>query len=191
MNLFDETIARFFASIKENGGVFFDPFFTGITHFGDYGIGFLVLGVLFLFFRATRKAGWTALLSILLGFLIANLFLKNVIVRPRPFMDPQSVYYPWWVQAGSLYENGFSFPSGHTTSAACFGVALFLNLPKRYSWSFLLFPILMAASRIYFMVHYASDVLGGFLVGSLCALASYALLQWALRYPKLKKALHV
>ena len=42
------------------------------------------------------------------GFIFTNLILKNVIARPRPFFDQNSIYYDYWVQAGSLSEKGYS-----------------------------------------------------------------------------------
>lgn len=65
------------------------------------------------------------------GFIFTNLILKNVIARPRPFFDQNSIYYDYWVQAGSLSEKGYSFPSGHATSAAAFAMGLFLAFNKK------------------------------------------------------------
>lgn len=44
----------------------------------------------------------------------------------------------------------------------------------------------MASSRLYFVVHYASDVLGGMAVGFLCAILSYFLVRWASHYPNIR-----
>lgn len=84
-----------------------------------------------------------------------------LIARPRPFFDQNSIYYDYWVQAGSLSEKGYSFPSGHATSLAAFAMGLFLAFNKKWSWSFLLIPFLMGYTRIYFSVHYASDIVSG------------------------------
>ena len=65
------------------------------------------------------------------GFIFTNLILKNVIARPRPFFDQNSIYYDYWVQAGSLSEKGYSFPSGHATSLATFAMGLFLAFNKK------------------------------------------------------------
>lgn len=70
------------------------------------------------------------------GFIFTNLILKNVIARPRPFFDQNSIYYDYWVQAGSLSEKGYSFPSGHATSFATFAMGLFLAFNKKWSWPF-------------------------------------------------------
>ena len=43
---------------------------------------------------------------------------------------------------------------------------VFLLGKKRWSWLALLFAFLMGLSRIYLVVHYPSDVLGGLIVGT-------------------------
>ena len=43
--------------------------------------------------------------------------------------------------------------------------ALFLVGNKKISWTAFIFAILMAVARIYLVVHFASDVLAGILVG--------------------------
>ena len=66
---------------------FFTPVFKGITIAENYGIVFIVIAVILLIFKKTRKAGILALLAMLFGFIFTNLILKNVIARPRPFFD--------------------------------------------------------------------------------------------------------
>ncbi len=88
-------------------------------------------------------------------------FLKITIARVRP-------------ASTLLAESGYSFPSAHATIATIFlfsALLLFLPLIKNKSmkiitaiFSVLLFS-LIAASRMYLSVHFASDVIGGILVG--------------------------
>ena len=66
-----------------------------------------------------------------------------------------------------------SFPSGHTTSAMAAGMAFFLLGNKKWSWTGLLAAVLMGLSRIYLIVHYTTDVIGGLLVGSIAAVIAY------------------
>lgn len=117
-------------------GSFFTPVFKGITIAGNYGIVFIVIALILLIFKKTRKAGILALLAMSFGFIFTNLILKNVIERPRPFFDQNSIYYDCWVQAGSLSEKGYSFPSGHATSLAAFAMGLFLAFNKKMVLAF-------------------------------------------------------
>ena len=58
-----------------------DGIMTVITHLGDGGVLFIAMGVLMLFFSRTRKVGLAVLLSLLGGFLVGNLLLKNLVGR--------------------------------------------------------------------------------------------------------------
>jgi undecaprenyl-diphosphatase len=69
------------------------------------------------------------------------------------------------------YEGGrYGFFSGH--SANTFGIIIFLflcggYLKFRFRWLYFLYPLIVVYSRMYFGVHYPSDILGGFLDGLL------------------------
>ena len=100
-----------------------------------------------------------------------------------------SEFYSLWKAAGSLKESGYSFPSGHTTAATAFGVSLFIALNKRYSWAFLLIPVLMGFTRVYFVVHYATDILGGLLVGGVSAAIAYYIVKKLIKNDKIANLL--
>ena len=162
---FDLAVVKTAVSLREHAGVFFTPVFQVITKMGDAGIAFLVAVAVMMLFRSTRKAGFTAMLAVAIGAVFTNLVLKLAIARPRPFADETSVFYEFWQAAGSMTEKESSFPSGHATASMAFAFAMFLACKKKTSWLFLLIPLLMGYTRIYFVVHFASDVLGGYLVG--------------------------
>ena len=103
-------------------------------------------------------------------YLFVNLFLKVVIARPRPYADEASIYYPLWVMMGQHMESDFSFPSGHTNAAFAAMVPLFLLGDKKKSWLAIVFGVLMGISRIYLVVHFPSDVLGGLITGTLAGM---------------------
>jgi undecaprenyl-diphosphatase len=109
----------------------------------------------------------------LLTTLLISLILKEVVARNRPFIDTNSSYYKWWIDTGKLYAFGYSFPSGHTSAAMAFGFSLFLTGNKKISWLYLFIPLIYGFSRIYFMVHYFSDVLFGAILGLIMAVVSY------------------
>ncbi len=142
-------------------------FFSFITHLGDAGVIWIALCLVLLVFRSTRYEGVRASLSLLVTFLINNLLLKNIFDRTRPFymIDSLSVLIE--------YPSDASFPSGH--SAAAFAVAsalIFAGAPKRISIPAAVLAVLVAFSRLYFGVHYPSDVICGAATGTLCAAAT-------------------
>ena len=67
------------------GGVL-DPVMTMLSLIGNGGAVWITLAVLLLFFRKTRRAGAAMLLAMLAGFLVGNLWLKELVMRPRPFV---------------------------------------------------------------------------------------------------------
>ena len=185
--MLDLYVARAVNGFRTACGGFFTPILKIITTSGNLGLIFIVSAIIFLFFKKTRKAGISALIAVAIGAIITNALLKNVVARARPFADVDSEYYSFWKAAGSLAVSDYSFPSGHTTAAMAFGASLFLVFDKRYSWAFLLIPVLMGFTRIYFGVHYTTDVLGGMIVGGVAAIAAYFIVRLLCKNPKIKE----
>ena len=63
----------------------FHSFWRAITFLGAAGWFWLALAVILLIPQRTRKAGFTALLSMGIGALLTNVFLKNAVSRIRPY----------------------------------------------------------------------------------------------------------
>lgn len=151
-----------------------------ITFFGgsEFVIPMAVFGLILSFFKKTRKFGMAVLFAVLVGTLLTNLVMKPLFARPRPYVyyADNPLFMKWYEFAGAHIESDKSFPSGHTTAAFEIGVALFLVLNKKYSWIFPVFSALVGLSRIYLMVHYVTDVLGGVLVGTLAGIMGYVIM---------------
>ena len=175
MNLYDYTILHFLHHLALSTHGHLTPFFRLISYFGDKGLFFICLGLFLFLFKKTRRLGFCILLSLFIGTLFTNLFLKNIIARHRPYLSGIQAYHDWWQYAGSLTYNEFSFPSGHTTATMAVMTILFLTYNKKYSWVGFLFVILMGMSRNYFMVHYPTDVIGGMIIGGLSGIMAYKL----------------
>ncbi len=176
---FDMSVTAAVHRLYEAAGPVLTPFMKLVSLMGKDGIFLILLSIALMLFKPTRRFGTAMLLGVSIGAIFTNLFIKVVVARPRPYADPNGFYYPLWEMLGRATESDKSFPSGHTTAAAASMVPVFLIGKKRVSWTALLFPLLMGLSRIYLVVHYPSDVLGGLIVGTVAGCIAALLAQRA------------
>lgn len=135
------------------------PFFSRL---GDLGTVWLLIALLLVLRRSTRRTGLAMVAALFCANLLGNYIIKPLIERPRPF----------WLAPSeglldiALRETSFSFPSGHTISSFAAATALCTH-DRRLGVPALLLAALIAFSRLYIYVHFPSDVLAGALLGSL------------------------
>ena len=112
-----------------------------------------------------------ALLSLLvIGVDLIGAQIKQRSARPRPCLALQHV------KAITGCGDAFSFPSNHAANSAA--VTAFLqSLYPRVGWIAWPLVVLIGVSRIYTGAHYASDVVGGWLLGACMAWGFAALLR--------------
>jgi undecaprenyl-diphosphatase len=115
-------------------------------------------------------AALLVLLAIGASDVIGARLLKPGIGRVRPCYELQNVRL--LVSCGGRH----SFPSNHAANAFAAAVTLSFFY-RRYSRYFFSMALLVGLSRIFVGVHYPGDVLGGFILGSLCALLLLGLQQ--------------
>lgn len=173
---FDASAALLIHRLYELCGDFFTPFFEFVSLLGKGGIFLIILGLALVVNKKTRRCGTAVLLGLAVGALITNCCVKILVARPRPYSDESSIFYQLWLTVGQNTESDKSFPSGHTTAAMAASTAIFLACDKRWSWTAFLFAIVMGIARIYLVVHYASDVLGGFIVGFIGGVVGYLIM---------------
>ena len=138
--------------------------FAVLTHFGDTttlvsvcivaAIALMALG------RWWLMLGWVAAVA---GNGVLNTALKQIFARVRPLGSD-----------GLTLEDGFSFPSGHSSgSVVAYGMLAYLALrllPFRWHLPALMLATTLAftvgSSRLFLRVHFASDVIAGFASGA-------------------------
>ena len=138
---------------------FATPIAKFITNFGG-AIFLIILTILLIVVLKNKKVGLSICINLVV-VTILNQLLKRLLQRPRP------------TEFRIIEETGYSFPSGHSmVSMAFYGYLIYLIYRfvknKYLKWiSIVLLSLLICLigiSRIYLGVHYASDVLGGFLI---------------------------
>ena len=138
--------------------------FAVMTHFGDtatlVGLCIAVAIALVALGRWWLALGWVAAVA---GNGVLNTVLKHIFARVRPLgLD------------GLTLEEGFSFPSGHSSgSVVAYGMLAYLALrllPFRWHLPALILAMTLAltvgSSRMFLRVHFASDVIAGFASGA-------------------------
>lgn len=176
---FDFAIFDFFHKLHDSAaGGFLNVFFNTVTKLGHDGIALIIISLILMLFKKTRKAGSAMLAGIIVGAVFTNLTIKPLVSRPRPYTFTDSPVYQWWLNAGAQVESDRSFPSGHTTSAMAMVTGLFCVTNKKVSWLAFFFAIFMGMSRIYLCVHYPTDVIGGLIIGAIGGVIGGLLVNW-------------
>ena len=162
---FDYAVHDWFVSLR---GDTLTSFFKFVTLFGSWGVIVPVTVCVSIFlYRKHFVASVFGLWVTLVSAEATTFVLKLIIARPRPF-------------GGLVPEDDFSFPSGHATIAVAFyGFMVFILIQyTRERWLknvtvglAVIFALLIGISRLYLGVHYLSDIVAGYVVGSCGLLA--------------------
>lgn len=128
-------------------------------------ITFAIIGILGLYGWQTSQLRIIATSAVGFAGIFINSFLKLSFGRQRPRTD----------YVDNMWLDTFSFPSGHASgSVIAYGLLIYLcwhYLPSMWA---LLITILLSSlvitigvSRVYLGAHYASDVIGGWIIGAI------------------------
>src|SRR5208283_4780805 len=129
----------------------------------------------YLFLARKQAAAWLMLFAVFGGIALSDL-LKFAFARPRPdFVAP----------AARVFTT--SFPSGHATLSAITYLTIAALLARAYPSPTLdlyfmllaaLLTVLIGLSRIYLGVHFPTDILGGWCIGTAWAIGCWVLMAW-------------
>ena len=175
---FDYALLEFFHTLALSASFILNPLMEFLSIIGDNGYFGFAIAIALMLFPKTRKWGAAVFLSILVGAIFTNLSIKNIVARPRPYASDVEAFKEWWAFAGAHLESEFSFPSGHTTAAVASMLAVCLCLFKKCKWIIApatFYAVIMGFSRNYLVVHYPTDVIAGFIVGSIAAVIAFLL----------------
>ena len=145
-------------SLQTVHGEALDAVMPWVSRICDHGEVWLLLALLLLLRKKTRRHGTALLCALALNLLTCNVLLKPLVGRTRPFVG-QSIRL--------LIDPPLdaSFPSGHTSSS--FAAVLALRKSNSRLWKpALVLAALIAFSRLYLYVHWPSDVAGGAVLGA-------------------------
>jgi undecaprenyl-diphosphatase len=95
--------------------------------------------------------------------LLLNVPLREFVKRPRPFVDHEGI------DVLVRGKNDFSFVSDHATLTMAVAVGLFL-VSRKIGLLAVGIALAEGLCRVYMGVHYPSDVVGGFALGTAVAL---------------------
>ena len=168
INLIDISILRF---IREYfSSPLMDSIMIFITNLGDRGFIWIIIGIILLISKKYRKIGLAMLIALAVTSLIGEVFIKNIIQRPRAFTTFPDIEII--IKAPLSY----SFPSGHTASSFAAAVVLGYYI-KNWKYLFYFFAALVAFSRLYLFVHYPSDIIGGISLGVVCSFMTIKIIE--------------
>jgi undecaprenyl-diphosphatase len=153
LNAYDERLLRIMRSQLNNQSA--QRILRTYSRAGEHGAVWYVFGLFGGLRDRKRRTQWLRATSIVGAAYLFNIALKYVIKRPRPHLDdlPPLIGTP----------TKLSFPSAHATTSFT-AVQVFGSLvPKVYLYSV---ALTLAGSRLLLGVHYPSDLIAGYLLGT-------------------------
>lgn len=171
---FDSHIIGFFESLQTPT---LDVIYTSVTDMGSvwFVVSLSVMVILLLWFKA--KDQWATLLFIIAigGNGALTWLLKQIYERGRPSINE------------AIDAVGFSFPSGHSMGSLVFyGFLIYLMIRSRQkrvikissSIALGILVFLIGTSRIYLGAHFPSDIIAGYIAGTIWLTLCILVLEW-------------
>ena len=151
---------------KYFSGNFMDNIMSKISSLGNAGIIWIILTIILLLNKRTRKYGYTSGISLIIMLFTGNIFIKNIVCRLRPFQIREYI---------NLIINppfDTSYPSVHTYASFAFATAL-LCCNKKLGIPAMVLACLISFSRLYLYVHFPTDVIASIILGITTGVLSY------------------
>ncbi|MFF4962246.1 phosphatase PAP2 family protein [Streptomyces sp. NPDC001222] len=148
-------------------------FDRGMSFVGEYGLLLaMVLLILWCWWNVRRRGGadaatgvaalvWAPLAAGVA--VLVNVPIRGFVERPRPFVDHQGL------DVLATGKTDYSFVSDHATLTMAAAVGLFIA-HRKFGLAGLGLALLEGFCRVFMGVHYPTDVVGGFALGTAVAL---------------------
>ncbi|WP_124101233.1 phosphatase PAP2 family protein [Ruminococcus sp. Marseille-P6503] len=157
-----------------------DFIMQAITVSGDNGYIWIAVCIVLICIPKTRKIGIFTAVTLIVEVILNDGIVKGIIARERPFIQNSAI------DTIIRQPSGYSFPSGHSASSFAAATAIFMH-NKRLGIPAYVLAALIAFSRLYFYVHFPSDVIIGSLFGMLIGFCVNKLLKLILEKIKNRK----
>jgi len=166
--------------LQEEKNPFFAISMQLISDLGETSIAAVLIGTTMAIFAFRRQ--WTEAIFMLAttSSALLTFILKDIVHRARPFPIAQNA-------AGPLQEiNQYSYPSGHVLLFVVFfgflAYQAWIHFSGRMRWMVIsicaALILLIGPSRVFLGAHWASDVAGGYLIGTIWLFILILAYQW-------------
>ena len=156
---------QFLRFLRNISNPFLDFLTEVITFLGEEYVIIFILVILY--FTIDKKLG-KKIAYIIFTSTCLNGAVKGIVARQRPFhVDPTLD------SVRKQTATGYSFPSGHTQNATSTYIGLAYNnyyKRKMFITIAIVLSVLIGFSRLILAVHYPTDVICGFILGTACAI---------------------